>query len=317
MPELSLLGRRVAVTGGRGFLGRYVCESLTARGADVVPLGRRDYDLLLQADVDRLYREVRPSIVVHAAGSVGGIGANVANPGKFLYENALMGLMLLEGGRAHELDRFVLISTTCAYPENAPIPLREKDLWAGPPVGATGPYGMAKRLLHEACLNYRSQYALDCAVLVLTNLYGPEDNFAEESSHVIPAMIRRYLAAATGKDSSITNWGTGRATRDFLYVTDAASGIVRACEVDLDARPINLGSNQETSIHDLALAVQRAVGFEGEVRWDSSKPEGQPRRYFDISRAQQWLNFSPSVDLETGVARTVAWYQQTLSDASG
>ncbi len=308
MPELDLEGRSVVVTGGRGFLGNRVCRSLAERGAKVLALGAADYDLTEQSDVRRLYSDLRPSVVVHAAAAVGGIGANVANPGRFLYANALMGLLLLEEGRLAGIDRFVLISTTCAYAESAPLPLREDDVWAGPPVGATGPYGMAKRLLHEACANYWRQYGLDSAVLVLANLYGPRDNFDESTSHVIPALIRRYVAAQQSGADAITNWGSGLATREFLHVADAAEAVALACERDVEPWPMNVGTGVETSIKDVADLIQAAVGYRGSVEWDTTKPEGQPRRYLDVRRAREVLGFEAATPLDAGIAETVRWY---------
>lgn len=316
MPELDLRDRVVMVTGGRGFLGTEVCRLLEQRGAVVHALGSADYDLTQQTEVRRAMNELRPSIVVHAAAAVGGIGANVANPGLFLYANALMGLMVLDEARLHGVERLVLVSTICVYPEHAPIPLREEDVWSGPPVGATGPYGMAKRLLQEACLRYAEQYGFDSAVLILTNLYGPGDNFDESSSHVIPALIRRYDEARRRGDASVTNWGSGRATREFLHVRDAARAIARAIEVGPGPRPINIGTGAQTSIAEIASLVQLATGYSGDVRWDASRPEGQPRRYFDVSRAHELLGFEASISLEDGIPETVDSYRSTLSRLS-
>jgi GDP-L-fucose synthase len=307
--RLDLAGRRVAVTGGRGFLGRFVCRALDERGADVAPLDRDDYDLIEQADVRRLYAERRPSVVVHLAAACGGIGANVANPGRFLYENAVMGLMLLEEARRAGLDKLVLISTTCAYPRDAPLPLRETSFWDGPPVGATGPYGMAKRLLHEACATYRGQYGLRSAVLVPSNLYGPEDHFDEERSHVIPALVRRFVEAAESDAPSVMNWGTGRPTREFLHVADAARAIALAAERLDEPGPVNLGTGVETSIADLTRVVADAVGYRGRLEWDTSKPDGQPRRFLDVSRARELLGFEAEIPLEAGIRETVEWYR--------
>jgi Nucleoside-diphosphate-sugar epimerases len=313
VPEFDVRDRVVMVTGGRGFLGSEVCRLLAARGAIVHAVGSADYDLTQQSEVRRAMSEVRPSVVVHAAAAVGGIGANVANPGLFLYANALMGLMVLEEARLHGVDRLILVSTICVYPEHAPIPLREEDVWSGPPVGATGPYGMAKRLLHEACARYTEQYGFDSSVLILTNLYGPGDDFDESSSHVIPALIRRYDEARQRGDASVTNWGTGRATREFLHVRDAARAIVRAVEVGPGPRPINIGTGAQTSIAEISEVIQRATRFTGEVRWDASKPEGQPRRYFDVSRAREELGFAAVIGLEEGIPETVGSYHSTLS----
>ena len=256
-----------------------------------------------------MYQELQPDIVVHLAAACGGIGANVENPARFLYENAIMGLMLLEEGRQNDLKKFVLISTTCSYPKDAPLPLQEDSIWTGKPVGATGPYGMAKRLLHEACETYGRQYDLPCVVLVPANLYGPEDHFEEEKSHVIPAIIRRYVEAEAAGLDSVVNWGTGSPTREFLHVADAAEAIAIAAEKNVECVPINLGTGIETSIADLTKLIATTVGFEGEVAWDTSKPDGQPKRYLDVTRAKELLGFEANISLEDGIKETVQWYR--------
>jgi len=306
---MSLQGKKIVVTGGRGFLGGFVCRVLSDRGAEVVPIGSSDYNLIEQADVRRMYKEHSPSLVIHLAAACGGIGANVENPARFLYENAIMGLLLLEEGRQHNLEKFVLISTTCSYPKDAPLPLQEDSIWTGKPVGATGPYGMAKRLLHEACETFGRQYELPCVVLVPANLYGPEDHFDEHKSHVIPAIIRRYVEAKEAGVDEVSNWGTGSPTREFLHVADAAEAIALAAEKDIPSDPINLGTGIETSIADLTTMIARAVGYEGAVAWDTSKPDGQPKRYLNVNRAKELLGFEAKVDLETGIQETVDWYR--------
>jgi GDP-L-fucose synthase len=306
---MSLEAKKAVVTGGRGFLGGFVCRALEKRNAEVVPIGSSDYNLINQQDVSRMYLELLPDVVVHLAAACGGIGANVENPARFLYENAAMGLMLLEEGRQHDLKKFVLISTTCSYPKDAPLPLQEDSIWTGKPVGATGPYGMAKRLLHEACETYGRQYDLPCAVLVPANLYGPEDHFEEEKSHVIPAIIRRYVEAKDAGLESVSNWGTGSPTREFLHVADAAEAIAIAAEKDVQCIPINLGTGIETSIADLTDLIATTVGYEGEVAWDTSKPDGQPKRYLDVSRARELLGFEAKISLEDGIRETVEWYR--------
>jgi GDP-L-fucose synthase len=307
---MSLQGKKIVVTGGRGFLGGFVCKALSKRGAEVVAIGSSDYDLINQEDVARMYQEQQPQIVVHLAAACGGIGANVENPARFLYENAVMGLMLLEEGRKSDLKKFVLISTTCSYPKDAPLPLQEDSIWTGKPVGATGPYGMAKRLLHEACETYGRQYDLPCAVLVPANLYGPEDHFEEDKSHVIPAIIRRYVEAKEQGLTSVSNWGTGSPTREFLHVADAAEAIALAAEKEVECVPINLGTGIETSIADLTELIARTVGYEGEVAWDTTKPDGQPKRFLDVTRAKELLGFESSISLEDGIKETVEWYRQ-------
>ncbi len=306
---MSLQDQKIVVTGGFGFLGGYVCKKLESRGADVVAIGSNEYNLIEQSDVRNMYKEQQPSLVVHLAAACGGIGANVDNPARFLYENAIMGLLLLEVGRLHNLKKFVLISTTCAYPKDAPLPLQEDSIWAGKPVGATGPYGMAKRLLHEACETYARQYDLPCAVLVPANLYGPEDHFEEEKSHVIPAIIRRYVEAIETGASSVSNWGSGSPTREFLHVADAAQAIALAVETEVPCMPINIGTGIETSIAELTTLIADAVGYEGEVSWDTSKPDGQPKRFLDVTRAKKLLGFEAKISLEDGIRETVAWYK--------
>jgi GDP-L-fucose synthase len=312
----TLAGQTVVVTGGRGFLGRHVTSELEKQGGVVQPIGRRDYNLTEQVEVRRMLKDLAPSVVVHGAAAVGGIGANVGNPGLFLYANAMMGLALLEESRLQGVERFILISTTCAYPKDAPLPLREDDLWSGPPVGATGPYGMAKRLLHEACATYYRQYRFSSAVLVLANLYGPHDNFDGSTSHVIPALIRRYASAAESKNVPVVNWGTGAATREFLHVSDAARAVALACAADVAVEPMNIGTGVETPIREIAQYVQEAVGYEGPVEWDTSKPEGQPRRYLDVSRARERLGFEANITLEDGIVDTVRSYLESQSYVS-
>lgn len=312
MTALDLSGRVVAVTGGRGFLGGYVVSALEAAGARPVALGSGDYDLTEQADVRRMFDDVRPWAVVHAAAAVGGIGANVANPGRFLYANAAMGLNLLEESRLSGVERFVLVSTTCSYPQDAPLPLREESIWDGPPTGATGPYGMAKRLLHEACATYEKQYGVSSAVLVLGNLFGPGDHIDPETSHVIPGMIRRYVDAVRGGEREVVNWGSGNATREFVHVADAARAAVLAVTADVDAAPINIGCGREISIREVADTVASAVGFTGVTRWDTTKPDGTPRRFLDVTRASERLGFTAQYTLSEGITETVRWMESLL-----
>jgi GDP-L-fucose synthase len=285
-----------------------VVRRLAADGHDVIPLDSKSYDLTEQGQVRKLYDELRPRRVVHCAAAVGGIGANVANPGRFLYENALMGLLVLEEGRRANIEKLVLISTSCAYPQDAPLPLHEDDLWAGPPTAATGPYGIAKRLLHEACLDYAKQYALDSSVLLLANLYGAGDNFGD-GSHVIPALIRRYIDAQLAGDDFVTNWGSGRAAREFLHVDDAARAVALAVSTSTGPQPINIGTGTAVSISAVAEAIRSVVGYAGEDRWDTNKPDGQPMRYFDTTRARERLGFTAEVPLSRGLDETIRWYR--------
>lgn len=301
-------GKIVMVTGGRGFLGRSVCAALRASGARVVALGRADGDLTEQADVRRLFEAHEPAVVIHLAAACGGIGANVANPGRFLYANATMGLAVLEAARRAEVEVFTLISTTCAYPRTAPIPLREETIWDGAPTGATGPYGLAKRLLHEAIIQYNRQYGLSGITLIPANLYGPEDHFDPENSHVVAALVRRYVEAAATAAPKVVNWGSGRPTREFLHVRDAARGIVMATARHRDPQPVNLGTGVETSIADLAQMIADAAGYRGQIEWDRTRPDGQPRRSLDVSRARAF-GFAAQVPLTAGLAETVQWYR--------
>ena len=309
----DLATKRIVVTGGAGFLGQAVCRMLRARGVSaeriVVPR-RRDYDLTVEADVKRLYETARPEVVIHLAAEVGGIGANMAHPGRFFYANMAMGLHLVEHGRRHGIEKFVHTATVCAYPKHCPVPFREDDLWNGYPEETNAPYGVAKKALVVMLDGYRREYGLASAVVVPVNLYGPGDNFDPATSHVIPALIRKCEEARLAGAESITCWGSGEATREFLYVDDAAEGIVRAAEVMEEPLPINLGGGQEISIRDLATKIAVACGFTGRIDWDSSKPDGQPRRGLDISRARQLLGWIPRQDFESGLGATVRWWRE-------
>jgi len=298
------------VTGGRGFLGRFVCDRLRRRGHDrVVPLGSGDYDLVRPEDAERMFAECRPTVMVHLAAAVGGIGANRANPGWFSYANTMMGANVLEGARRHGVRKLVVIGTVCVYPADAPVPTPESAMFAGFPAGDTAPYGIAKRNVWAMGWAYRKQYGSNVVFLIPTNLYGPHDHFEEERSHVIPALIRRMIEARERNDPEVAVWGDGTATREFLYVEDAARGIVDALERYDEAAPVNLGSGREVSIRDLAEAVRNVVGFRGEVVFDASKPTGAPRRSLDVARAREAFGFSATTSLADGLAATVAWYE--------
>jgi GDP-L-fucose synthase len=301
--------KRVCVTGGAGFLGRYVVQKLLSRGVSEVFIPRsRDYDLRDLEAVRRMYDDARPEIVIHLAAVVGGIGANRNNPGRFFYDNLMMGVQLIDAGRAHGLAKFVALGTICAYPKFTPAPFRESDLWCGYPEETNAPYGLAKKMLLVQSQAYRQQYGFNSIYLLPVNLYGPGDNFAPDSSHVIPALIRKCIDAKQHRRPSITAWGTGKPTREFLYVDDCAEGILLATEHYEKPDPVNLGTGEEISIRDLVGLIARLTQFEGEVTWDMAQPDGQPRRVLDTSRALQEFGFAAKVHLAEGIAATIDWY---------
>ena len=307
---LDLSNQRVVVTGGAGFLGHAVLERLAERGVrePFVPR-KRDYDLTREADAARLYADLRPNVVIHLAAEVGGIGANRANPGRYFFANMAMALHLIEQARIHGIRKFVQVGTICAYPKFAPVPFREEDLWDGYPEETNAPYGIAKKAAMVMLDGYRRQYGLASSYLLPVNLYGPRDNFDLETSHVIPALIRKCETARVERRGHIECWGTGSASREFLYVDDAAEGIVRAAETMEDPEPINLGTNMEISIRSLVELIARLVGFEGEIRWDPTKPDGQPRRCLDVTRARDRLGWQAQVPFEAGLRRTIEWWR--------
>jgi GDP-L-fucose synthase len=297
------------VTGGAGFLGSFVVEVLRERGATSVIIPRsRDYDLVDRAACARLIADARPEIVFHLAAKVGGIGANRENPGRFLFDNAMMGLQLLEECRLAGVPKTVIAGTICAYPKFAPVPFREDDLWNGYPEETNAPYGVAKRLLLVQSQAYRAQYGVNSIVMFPVNLYGPRDNFDLHTSHVIPAMIRKCVAARDAGHAEVTLWGDGTPTREFIYAADAAEGLVLAAERYDSSEPVNIGTGHEISIRDLAQLVARATGFTGRFVWDASQPNGQPRRQLDVSRARERFGFVARTTLADGLERTVAWY---------
>jgi GDP-L-fucose synthase len=295
-----------------------VVERLRARGvADVIVPRRRDYDLTHEADVARLYQSTRPDVVLHLAAEVGGIGANQANPGRYFYANMAMALHLIEEARRVGLRKFVQVGTICAYPKHTPVPFREDDLWAGYPEETNAPYGIAKKAAMVMLDGYRRQYGLASSYLLPVNLFGPWDNFDPATSHVIPALIRKCLEAAERGDTAIECWGTGSASREFLFVDDAAEGIVRAAERLDDPIPVNLGTGCEITIRELVHLVAGACGFAGEIRWDPRKPDGQPRRCVDASRARELLGWRAETELAEGLRRTVAWYREHRAHRAG
>jgi len=305
--------KRVIVTGGAGFLGSYVVEKLKEQGCKniFVPLVK-DYDLTKEKNVIRLCKDYPADIIIHLAAVVGGIGANRENPGKFYYDNMVMGAMLMEYARQFKVDKFVAIGTVCAYPKFTPVPFREEDLWNGYPEETNAPYGLAKKMMLVQSQAYRTQYGFNSIFLLPLNLYGPRDNFNPNSSHVIPALIKRFFEATEGRKEEVVCWGTGKPTRGFLYVEDAAEGILLAGEKYNKSEPVNLGSDLEISIKDLSEMIAKFCGFKGKIRWDSSKPDGQPRRKLDTSKAEREFNFKAGMDFEEGLKRTVEWYKKYI-----
>lgn len=316
----DLCGKRIVVTGGGGFLGTAVCRVLERRG---VPVGqivvprRHAYDLTIESHVERLYADARPNLVIHLAAEVGGIGANMGQPGRFFFANMAMGLHLVEHARRNGIEKFVHTGTVCAYPKHCPIPFCEDDLWNGYPEETNAPYGVAKKAIFVMLDGYRRQYGLASAVTVPVNLYGPGDNFDPTTSHVIPALIRKCEEARLAGAEEVVCWGTGAATREFLYVDDAAEGIVRAAERIEEPLPINLGGGVEIAIRDLVAKIASACGYAGRIVWDTAKPDGQPRRSLDITRAKTLLGWEPRQDFDTGLAATVAWWREHLEEAAG
>ncbi len=310
MTSANLDGKRVLVTGGAGFLGEPACRHLRALGAEITAPRRREFDLTDRAAVARLFAQARPELVVHLAAEVGGIGANRAEPGRFIYANLSMGLHMIEAARLAGVEKFVQVGTVCSYPKLTPVPFSEDRLWDGYPEETNAPYGIAKRALLTMLDAYREQYGMRSAFLMPVNLYGPRDNFDPQRSHVIPALIRRCEQARVADDERIVCWGSGSATREFLHVEDCARAIAMACERCEEERPINLGSGREISVSELAHTVARLTGFEGEVEWDHSQPDGQPRRLVDTTRAREAFGFEASIDFEQGLLSAIEWYRE-------
>jgi len=305
-------GRRVCVTGGGGFLGGFVLEALRARGADQVFVPRqRDYDLVRGDDVRRLLADARPEIVLHLAAHVGGIGANQRHPAEFFYDNLMMGVQLLHESWKAGVGKFVAIGTVCAYPKLTPVPFREDDFWNGYPEETNAPYGLAKKMLLVQAQAYRQQYGYDAIYLIPVNLYGPRDNFDLETSHVIPALIRKFIEADERGEDEVVLWGDGSPSREFLFVRDAAEGILLGAERYDGAEPVNLGSGQEIQIRDLADRIAGLTGYRGRVVWDTSRPNGQPRRALDTTRAERLFGFRASTSLDDGLRETIEWFAAT------
>jgi GDP-L-fucose synthase len=302
--------KRVLVTGGSGFLGRHVVASLQKHGCrDVIVVRKAQHDLTREPDVKRLFEQTRPQVVIHLAAVVGGIGANRDNPGTFFYQNVMMGALTMEYARKVGVEKFVGVGTICEYPKVAPVPFLERDLWNGYPEETNAPYGIAKKMLLVQGQAYRQQYAFDAIHLLPVNLYGPHDNFDPASSHVIPALVRKCLEAVETDAGEVVCWGTGNATREFLYVEDCADAIVRATEQYDRSEPVNLGAGFEISIRDLAELIASLTGFKGRLTFDRTKPDGQPRRSLDVSRAKNSFGFAATTDFRTGLKRTIEWYK--------
>jgi GDP-L-fucose synthase len=301
--------KRVMVTGGAGFLGSYVVEELQRQGCRKIFVPRsRDYDLTDSVQIQRAFDDGQPDIVIHLAAKVGGIGINAEKPGEFFYENLIMGVQLMEIARRRNVQKFVAIGTVCAYPKFTPVPFKEEDLWNGYPEETNAPYGLAKKMLLVQAQAYRKQYGFNAIYLLPANLYGPGDNFDPRSSHVIPALIKKCIDAKERGEDHIVVWGTGRASREFLYVADAARAIVLAAERYNSPEPVNIGSGREITIKDLVTLIAELTGFTGQIVWDTSKPDGQPRRCLDTSRAEREFGFRATTDLREGLRKTIDWY---------
>ena len=310
--------KRVVVTGGAGFLGGYVIDGLVKRGCVNILVPKiEDYDLVKTDDIVRMYEDMRPDIVIHLAAVVGGIGANREHPGKFFYENLIMGVGLIEQGRLFGIEKFVAIGTVCAYPKFTPVPFKEDDIWNGYPEETNAPYGLAKKMLLAQSQAYRAEYGFNSIFLVPVNLYGPGDNFDPASSHVIPALIKKCVDAIDSGVDFIECWGTGSASREFIYAGDAAEGILSATELYNGSEAVNIGAGFEITIKDLVEKIAGLTGFAGEIRWDASKPDGQPRRRLDVSRAKTKFGFEAKKDFDEGLKETIDWYVEKGKQTAG
>ena len=313
----SLADKAVTVTGGAGFLGSHVVAQLRKAGCKRIFVPRSEvYDLRRPDAVNRMYDDARPDIVIHLAAVVGGIGANRENPGRFFYDNLTMGVELMEQARLRGVAKFVAVGTVCAYPKFTPVPFREDDLWNGYPEETNAPYGLAKKMLLVQAQAYRDQYGFNAIYLLPVNLYGPRDSFDPAKSHVIPALIKKCMDAVAAHARRIEVWGTGSASREFLFVDDCARAIVLATERYDKAAPVNLGAGREIKIRELVALIARLTGFEGEIVWDASKPDGQPRRCLDVSRAEREFGFRATTDFETGLKQTIEWYREQLKSGA-
>lgn len=314
MAKLNLKNKRIMVTGGAGFLGHFVVDKLIASGVSdkniIIPRSK-DYDFTKMPDVVKVYKDFKPQVVIHLAAKVGGIGANRENPGSFFYDNLMMGAQLMEQARLNNVEKFVALGTICAYPKFTPVPFKEDDLWNGYPEETNAPYGLAKKMLLVQVQAYKQQYGFNGIFLLPVNLYGPGDNFDPKSSHVIPALIKKCVDAVDNNDKEIVVWGTGKATREFLYVEDAAEAIVLATEKYEKTDPVNIGSSFEISIKDLVELIAKLTGFKGKIVWDHTKPDGQPRRKLHTEKADKEFGFTSKVSFENGLRNTIDWYKST------
>ena len=315
---LDLATKRICVTGGAGFLGTHLIRRLKEHGAREIFVPQfPEYDLVREADIIRMIDTAKPDIIIHLAAKVGGIGANREKPGEFFYDNLMMGVQLIHQSWLKGVEKFVAIGTICAYPKYTPIPFKEEDLWNGYPEETNAPYGLAKKMLLVQSQSYREQYGYNSIFLLPVNLYGPGDNFNPASSHVIPALIRKYLEAKEQGANEIVAWGDGSPTREFIYVEDAAEGITLATQKYNSSEPVNIGSSFEISIKDLTETIARLTGFNGSIRWDTTKPNGQPRRKLDTTRAREAFGFEAKTDFEEGLKRTIAWYANERANGRG
>jgi len=302
--------RRIVVTGGAGFLGCHITEGLRKRGCKNILVSKiEDYDLIDINNIVRMYEDMKPDIVIHLAAVVGGIGANLEHPAEFFYKNLMMGVQLVEQGRLRNIEKFVAIGTICAYPKFTPVPFKEEDIWNGYPEETNAPYGLAKKMLLVQSQSYRAEYGFNSIFLLPVNLYGPGDNFNPPSSHVIPALIKKCIDAVESGVDHIDCWGTGNVSREFIYVADAAEGILLATEHYNSSEPVNIGAGFEITIRQLSEKIAKLTGFCGEIRWDSARPDGQPRRCLDVSRAKKYFGFEANTPFDEGLKATIKWYR--------
>jgi GDP-L-fucose synthase len=312
---IDISEKRIVVTGGAGFLGQHVVKLLREQGCKKIFIPRsKEFDLRKENDIVMMLETYKPEIIIHLAATVGGIGANQKNPGKYFYDNLIMGIQLMEQSRLFQVEKFIAIGTICSYPKFTPVPFKEEDLWNGYPEETNAPYGLAKKMMLVQSQAYREQYGFNSIFLLPVNLYGPGDNFDLETSHVIPAMIRKCVEAKEKGKSSVTLWGTGKITREFLYAEDAAEGIVLATKNYDLSDPVNIGSGEEISIRNLAEKIKSMTGYQGEIVWDDSKPDGQPRRRLDVGLAKHYFGFESKTNLDTGLKKTIEWYLKYRKD---